>query len=482
MKGMKAAKQKPVRAIVLAGGQGKRMKSALPKVLHEVLGQPILARLLRALDKLDLEHIHIVIGHQADQIRAFVPTLSLHTPVSLHLQEPQAGTGHAVMQVEPGLAGFEGTLLVVPSDAPLLSGATLVSLISIHEAEKADVTLLTTIVEDPKSYGRIVRNEDGTVQAIVEHKDANREQRKIREIGSSIYCFRYPLIRSGLSALTKNNQQGEYYLTDLIGWANGRGHRVFSVEAPDWREVVGINSRMELSEASRLMRDLYVQKLSAEEGVTIVDPASTWISPEVKIGQDTIVLPGCWLVGNITIGPNCLVGPHTVMQGEVQVGSGSEVVQSRLTDCQVGNKCKVGPYAHLRPGTVVSDNAKIGNFVELKKSFVGLNTNVSHLSYVGDATVGNNANIGAGTIIANYDHITGEKKRTTIGNGAATGSNSVLVAPVTLGDESVVGAGTVVTKDVPAGSLSVRRVSQENIDGWVDKRKRRRARQPVSIE
>jgi bifunctional UDP-N-acetylglucosamine pyrophosphorylase/glucosamine-1-phosphate N-acetyltransferase len=477
-------KQKPLRVIVLAGGQGKRMRSALPKVLHEVLGQPILARLLRVLDKLELEHIHIVVGHQAEQIRSFVPTLALHTPVSLHMQEPQSGTGHAVMQVEPSLESFEGTLLVVPADAPLLSGNTLASLTSIHESEKADVTLLTTTVDDPKSYGRIVRGTDGTVQAIVEHKDANRDQRKIREIGASIYCFRYPLIRSGLAALTKNNQQGEYYLTDLIGWATERGHRVFSVEAPDWREVVGINSRMDLAEASRLMRDLHVQKLSAEDGVSIIDPVSTWISPEVKIGQDTVILPGCWLVGNITIGNDCLIGPQTVMQGEVQVGSGSEVLQSRLTDCQVGNKCKVGPFAHLRPGTVVSDNAKIGNFVELKKSFVGLNTNVSHLSYVGDATVGNNANIGAGTIIANYDHISGEKRRTTIGNGAATGSNSVLVAPVTLGDESVVGAGTVVTKDVPAGALAVRRVSQENIDGWVLKRKRKRngSRQPVSIE
>jgi bifunctional UDP-N-acetylglucosamine pyrophosphorylase / glucosamine-1-phosphate N-acetyltransferase len=467
-------KQRKARAIVLAGGQGKRMRSSLPKVLHEVMGQPILKRLLSTVDELELDHIHVVVGHRAEQIRNYLGSITFHTPISLQLQEPQAGTGHAVRQVETALAKFEGTLLVLPADAPMLSRSTLSALIHGHESNKADVTLLTTVIEDPKSYGRVVRANDGAVRAIIEHKDATRDQRKIKEIGTSIYCFRYPLISPGLASLTKNNQQGEYYLTDLVGWAVENKHKVFSVEAPDWREVVGINSRLDLAEASRLMKDQHLNRLSMEEGVTVVDPNTTWIAPEVEIGQDSTVLPGCWLVGNISIGANCVIGPQSVIQGDVHIGSGSEVVQSRLIDCQVGNKCRIGPFAHLRPGTVISDNAKIGNFVEVKKSFVGLDSNVSHLSYIGDATVGNGANIGAGTIIANYDHITKEKKRTTIGDGAATGSNSVLVAPVTLGEEAVVAAGTVVTKDVPPGALAVRRAAQENIEGWTDKRKRKR--------
>jgi len=468
-------KQRKARAIVLAGGQGKRMRSSMPKVLHEVMGQPILKRLLSTVDELELDHIHVVVGHRAEQIRTYLGSMTFHTAISLHLQEPQAGTGHAVRQVESSLDEFEGTLLVVPADAPMLSSSTLSALINGHESDKADLTLLTTVIEDPKNYGRVVRANDGAVCAIIEHKDATREQRKIKEIGTSIYCFRYPLISPGLASLTKSNQQGEYYLTDLVGWAVENKHKVFSVEAPDWREVVGINSRIDLAEASRLMKDQHLNRLSIEEGVTVVDPNTTWIAPEVKIGQDTTVLPGCWLVGNISIGTNCVIGPQSVIQGDVHIGSGSEVVQSRLIDCQVGNKCRIGPFAHLRPGTVISDNAKIGNFVEVKKSFVGLGSNVSHLSYIGDATVGNGANIGAGTIIANYDHITREKKRTTIGDGAATGSNSVLVAPVNLGDEAVVAAGTVVTKDVPPGALAVRRTAQENIEGWTDKRKRKKS-------
>jgi bifunctional UDP-N-acetylglucosamine pyrophosphorylase/glucosamine-1-phosphate N-acetyltransferase len=466
-------KKKAAQAIVLAGGQGKRMRSSKAKVLHEVLGQPLLFRVLRTLDKLDLSHIHLVVGHQADQIRARLTELTLHTPLTVHLQEPQMGTGHAVMQVEPALKGFKGTLLVVPADAPMLTHETLSALLAHHDLVKADATLLTTKVDDPKSYGRIVRASDGAVRAIVEHKDANREQRKIKEVGTSIYCFKYPLISAGLSSLNKNNRQGEYYLTDLISWAVGLNQKVDSVEAPDWREVIGVNSRLELSEASRLMRDRYLRQLSVEVGVTIVDPVSTWIAPEVTIGQDTVIFPGCWLVGNISIGTDCLIGPQTVIGGSVHIGYGCEVSQSRLVECQVGNRCRIGPFAHLRPGTVISDNAKIGNFVEVKKSFVGLDTNVSHLSYIGDATLGNNTNIGAGTIIANYDHFTKVKKRTTVGNGVATGSNSVLVAPITLGDESMIAAGTVVTKNVPAGALAVGRSAQENIDGWVDKRKRK---------
>jgi bifunctional UDP-N-acetylglucosamine pyrophosphorylase/glucosamine-1-phosphate N-acetyltransferase len=462
----------PTRAIVLAGGQGKRMKSNLPKVLHEVLGMPILARLLGTIDLLNLEHIHVVVGHQSEQIKEFLSKLSLHTPVSLHLQEPQLGTGHAVQQVLPSLANFKGDLLITPGDTPLLSLETLAALLSNHRTKEAQVTILTTDLDDPKNYGRIVRAKNGDLLGIVEDKDATPAERAIKEINSAVYCLSYPRVKTGIDNLSNKNKQAEYYLTDVVAWARQEKLTLTSFKADDWREVSGINSRLDLTEANQLLRDQTIRKLSLESGVTVVDPHSTWISPEVKIGQDTIILPGCHLVGNITIGDRCTIGPNTVMEGEVHVGSKTRVVSSHLNDCQVGNKCKVGPYAHLRPATVISDEVKIGNFVEVKKSFLGLHSSVGHLSYIGDATVGNYVNVGAGTIIANYDHATKEKARTTIGNGAATGSNSVLVAPVVLGDESFVGAGTVVTKDVPSGALAVRRVQQENIEGWVDKRKR----------
>ncbi len=462
----------PTRAIVLAAGQGKRMRSKKSKLLHDLLGQPILGRVLKALDDMALEHIHIVVGYEADQIRGFLSDYNAHTPISWHLQDPQQGTGHALMQVEAALKNFKGDLLVTAGDTPLLTSKTLREFVRKHSSENADVSVITVALEDAKSYGRIIRSDSGHIIAIVEDRDATLEQKHIREINSAIYCFRWPQIRKGLNALTNRNKQKEYYLPDLIAWAHGEKLRISSFQGTDWREFAGINSRLELAEASRFLRDNVVERLALENGVTIIDPQSTWIAPEVDIGQDTIVMPGCWLIGNIKIGSACTIGPHTSIQGSVHIGSKSNILQSHLIDCQVGSDCQVGPFTHIRPGTVLSDHVKAGNFVEIKKSFVGLNTNISHLSYVGDATIGSKSNIGAGTIVANYDHITKAKARTIIGDGAATGSNSVLVAPVTLGHDCFVAAGTVVTRSVPAGTLAVGRARQENVEGWTDKRRR----------
>lgn len=459
-----------LRVILLAAGQGKRMKSTLPKVLHPVLGKSILSRVLSAVDALKAEHIHIVVGHEAEQVIRFLQNQPPTTPYSTHLQEPQEGTGHAVMQVVPSLAGFEGTLLVSVADTPLLTSRTLQKLVETHKETASVVTLLTTKVDDPKNYGRILRDKQSNVVGIIEDKDATDEQRAIKEVNPAIYCFNWPAIQSGLSALGNDNRQKEYYLTDLIGWASSSKHKLSSALAEDWREVAGINSRLELAEAHRLLRDMTLHRLGLESGVTVVDPASTWISPEVEIGQDTTVLPGCHLVGNITIGPYSTIGPHTVMRGTVNVGRNCLINQSLIADTAIGDNCTVGPFAHLRDGNDVSSHVRIGNFCELKNTTVAANTNVSHLSYVGDATVGSGTNIGAGTITANYNHSTKKKSRTVIGDNASTGSNSVLVAPVTLGDRASVAAGTVVTRDVPDGALAVGRTRQENKEGWADKK------------
>jgi len=457
------------RAVVLAAGQGKRMKSALPKVLHEVLGRSILARVLDAVDKLGLDHIHIVIGHGGDQVRAFLEAHPPATPWSTHVQEPQLGTGHALMQVP--LDGFQGTLLATVSDTPLLTAETLQGLLDAHRENKAVVSLLTTVVEDPKNYGRIVRDDLGDVVSIVEDKDASPQQKEIREINPAIYCLEWPAVEKGLSGLTNDNKQGEYYLTDLISWAHHHGFPMSSSVAPDWREVAGINSRVELSEANRLLNERVLRRLSLEDGATVLDCNGTWVAPEVRVGPDTTILPGCFLMGEIEIGSGCVIGPHTVIHGPVRIGDRSTVMQSLVVNSQIGSDCRVGPFAHMREGALIKDKVRIGNYVEIKKSEIDAHTNVSHLSYVGDASLGQGVNIGAGTITANYDHITKKKSRTVIGDGASTGSNSVLVAPVEIGSGASVAAGTVVTKDVPDGSLAVGRARQENKAGWLDRRR-----------
>lgn len=462
-----------VRAIILAAGQGKRMKSARPKVLHEVLGMPILSRVVRQCQALAPEKLHVVVGHQAELVRAFVEKSFDEGTCLTHLQEPQLGTGHAVMQVATALDDFNGHVIVTVGDAPVIQSATLKNLLLSHIESGVAVTALTAIVEDPKNYGRIVRDDAGKVRAVVEDRDASEAEKAICEVNTGIYCLSWPQVKDGLQSLTCENMQKEYYLTDLVGWAYKSGAGAAAVALSDWREMAGINSRLELADAARHLRDITVNKLALESGVTIVDPQSTWICPEVKIGQETTIMPGCILTGDIEIGAECLIGPYTVMKGRVRVGANASVVNSYVNDSVIGDRARVGPFAHLREGNAVGSASKVGNFVELKKATLGDHTNVGHLSYIGDANLGSNVNIGAGTITANYDHVTKRKDRTIIGDGASTGSNSVLVAPVELCAEAVVGAGTVVTKDVPSGALAVGRARQEIIEGWARRRKER---------
>lgn len=469
---MTSKNSEAVQAVLLAAGQGKRMKSALPKVLHPVLGKPILGRILEAIDELSIEHVHIVVGHEAEQIRKYLQENPPRTPFSCHLQEPQLGTGHALMQVVPALTGFKGSLLVSVSDCPLLKSSTLASLIESHQKREASFSLLTTIVEDAKSYGRILRDKRGDVCGIVENKDASDSEREIREINPAIYCLAWPELKEGLDSLKNENSQKEYYLTDLLAWSFERKLKIADAPA-DWKEVSGINSRIELAELNRYMRDETLAQLSLESGVTIIDPQSTWIAPEVKIGRDSIVYPGCLIMGEVEIGEGSALGPHTQIQGPAKIGERCLVIQSLISNSTIGSDTRVGPFAHLRDSAEVSSHCRIGNFVEIKKSQIGANSNVSHLSYIGDASLGQHVNIGAGTITANYDRISGKKSRTVIGDHSSTGSNSVLVAPVTVAAGSMVAAGSTVSKDVPEGALAVARAKQENIDGWVEKKKRK---------
>jgi len=462
--------KKPVRGVLLAAGQGKRMKSELPKVLHPVMAKPIIGRILEAMDSLGLEHIHVVVGHGAAELEAYLKKNPPKTPWSTHLQEPLLGTGHALMQVVPGLTKFEGSLLVSVSDCPLLKAETLANLIAAHHKNEASFSLLTTVVDDAKNYGRIVRDENGLVSSIVEDKDADEKQKAIREINPAIYCLEWPQAEEGLQSLRNDNNQKEYYLTDLLAWTRGKGLKVGDAPS-DWREVAGINSRLELTECSLHMKDEKLKQLALESGVSIVDPSNTWIAPEVRIGQETIILPGCYIMGDVQIGASCVIGPNTQITGPAKIGSRSTVAHSVLSNSSVGDDCRIGPFTHMRDGASIAPNCRIGNFVEIKKSFVGEKTNVSHLSYIGDASLGKEVNIGAGTITANYDRLSGRKSPTVIGDKSSTGCNAVLVAPVIVGSDAFVAAGTVVSKDVPDGSLAVGRAEQKNLPGWVERRR-----------
>ncbi len=460
-----------VRGIVLAAGQGKRMKSTRPKVLHDVFGKAVITRVVEAVANLGVEHLHIVVGHAHEQVEAFLSQNAPPVAYSCHLQQPQLGTGHAVLQVAPALEDFKGILIVTVGDAPVIQAQSLKVLLEQHRASGALVTALTTELLDAKNYGRIVRDYEGRVRGIIEDKDATAEQKLIREINTGIYAMTWPAVAQGLAGLKNNNKQKEYYLTDLVAWAYEQAHGAQALVLEDERQVAGINSRLELAEAIRLLRDITIEKLALESGVTVVDPASTWISPEVQIGAESIVMPGCYITGNVEIGEKCTIGPNAVITGPVKIGSGASIVSSHVANSTIGKETRVGPFAHVRDGNVVGDSCKIGNFVELKKASIGSHTNVGHLSYIGDAELGANVNIGAGTITANYDHITKKKERTVIGDGASTGSNSVLVAPVEMGVESALAAGTVTSKNVPPGSLAVGRALLKMIEGWTESRK-----------
>ena len=447
-------------AVILAAGKGTRMRSKYPKVLHKVGGKPMLQHVIDAATVAGCDEKVIIVGHEAELVEEMVGTQG-----KIALQAEQLGTGHAVMQTAEALKDFTGTALILCGDTPLLEGEELKKFCEAHKASGAAATVLTAVMVDPFGYGRIVRDANGNVQAIVEQKDATEEQKAIKEINTGIYCMECPLMFDVLATLTNDNAQGEYYLTDVLEKLNKAGQKVGGVITEDSDMVMGINSRKQLSVAEGVMRQRILDKLM-DSGVTIMDPASTFIEASVKIGRDTIIYPYTWLEGSTEIGEDCEIGPNARFTN-VKIGNDNHLQFIYGHDCEVKNHVTAGPYVHLRPDTIISDHVKIGNYVDVKNSNVGEGTKLPHLTYLGDSDIGSGVNMGCGCITVNYD---GKKKhRTIIGDNAFVGCNTNLVAPVTVQANTYIGAGSTITKEVPENALGIARAKQKNIEGWAEK-------------
>src|SRR4029079_14167967 len=451
--------------VILAAGKGTRMKSADPKVLHKAAGSRLIEHVLRAAESLQPSTIVAVVGHLAGGVEQ---ALGKRLGLRFALQEPQLGTGHALLQGETHLAGKSGTVVLLSGDVPLLRASTLQALVEKHRARGAAATVLTARVDRPDGYGRIVRSRNGAIAAIVEHKDATAAERRIDEINSGIYAFALAPLFDALRSIGAANAQGEYYLPDLVKIYRERGMHVETVTLEDSREILGVNSRRELAEVAAILKTTRNEELMAS-GVTIVDPSSAWIGPDVAIGPDTIIHPNVHLEGRTRIGSGC------------EINASVRIVDSTLEDnVVINNFCvmreshvragaQIGPFAHIRPQSDVGEGAHVGNFTELKKTTLGKGSKANHLSYLGDATIGEKVNVGAGTITCNYDGT--HKHPTVIDDGAFIGSDSQLVAPVRVGKGAYVAAGSSIVEDVPAGALGIARGKQVNKDGWVEKNK-----------
>jgi bifunctional UDP-N-acetylglucosamine pyrophosphorylase/glucosamine-1-phosphate N-acetyltransferase len=451
--------------VVLAAGQGTRMKSSLPKVLHRVPGGCLLDRVLHSARSLSPETLTIVVGHGADAVRSH---LSEQPDVRFALQQPQLGTAHALLQTAPLLSGRSGTLILLSGDVPLLATSTLHGLVTAHCGAGAAATVVTATVDRPFGYGRIVRV-DGELARIVEERDASPAERQIREINSGIYAFDMAPLFESLGSIASQNAQGEYYLTDLIAIYRRRKLPVKSFGVDDPQQIRGVNSRTELAEVSKLVRQQKNEELMAS-GVTLIDPAATYIDPHVEIGADTVIHPGVIIEGRSRIGAACEIHAHVTIT-DCDIGDNVTIKSfSLMTNSRIETGASIGPFAHLRPETVICEGAKVGNFVELKKSTLGPQSKANHLSYLGNATIGTKVNVGAGTITCNYD---GEHKHeTVIEDGAFIGSDSQLIAPVRVGKGAYVAAGSSITEDVPAGALGIARGRQAVIPGWVERKKK----------
>jgi len=441
--------------VVLAAGKGTRMKSSLPKVLHPLGGRSLVECVLDSLQEVDPGHRLVVVGYEAGQVKTALDHLDNVTFVE---QTEQLGTGHAVQQVLPHLKDFEGDLLVLNGDVPLLRSSTLRHLLEVHQTKQNEATLLTAQFLDPTGYGRVFCNDDEVVTEIIEHRDCTEAQRQNRRINAGVYCFKWSALSQILPHLKAENDQQEYYLTDVVKDLSP----VRAVDVEDAQEIQGINNRKQLAEAYSILQDRIKDEWMTA-GVTFLEPDTTTIDITVQIEPDVIIEPQTHLRGNTVIGTGSRIGPGSLIENST-VGRNATILYSTLSDSQVGDDVRIGPYAHLRGQAVVGDNCRIGNFVEIKKSTLGDRVNVAHLSYLGDATLGDQVNIGAGTITANYDGV--KKHPTVIGDRTKTGSNSVFVAPVTIGTDVTVGAGSVVTKDVTDDCLVVARAKQHTIPGW----------------
>jgi len=457
-----------IATIILAAGKGTRMRSDMVKVLHPLLGLPMLSYSIDlSLNGVEAEKTIVVVGHQADRIQE----MFRDPRVDFALQKEQLGTGHAVLQAVPFLHSFSGTVLILCGDVPLVKVETLHSFIDTYKRTGSTLSVLTTVVEEPFGYGRILRNPEGWLEKIVEEKDASEEERMIREINTGIFCVKARFLAEGLKEIGKENAQGEYYLTDLVEIAKKRGLRCSAHIAADSIEVMGINTRVDLAIANEKLRQEKLKGLMLS-GVTIADPNTTYVDRTVEVGRDTLLYPNCHLQGTTRIGERCVIEPgskisDSIIGNDVTIRSNSVIAESKIEE-----GVSIGPFAHLRPLSEVKAKAKIGNFVEVKKSVIGRGSKANHLTYIGDSLVGEDVNIGAGTITCNYDGF--EKYQTIIGNRVFVGSNVELVAPVKVGNGSSIGAGTTITKDVPEGALAISRVKQKNVKGWSKKMELRR--------
>lgn len=420
-----------LKSIILAAGKGTRMKSETPKVLHKIYNKELLGYVIDAVNELSEENF-IIVGHKAEEVDKYVK--DNYSNSKTVLQSPQLGTGHAVSMACPYLKDFSGEIIILCGDTPLITSETLKEFVNFHRKNNSDITVMSAIFENPANYGRIIRTSNGTVEAIVEEKDATEPQKQIKEINAGIYCLNWDKVKGAFSELKNNNAQGEYYLTDIIKWGCEKDLSVQAYTLKDNTETFGINSKTHLAEAFSILNKKIIQK-HLDNGVTIVDPVTTYISPDTEIEPDTIIYPSCYIEGKNKIGRNC----------------------------------KIGPFAHLRGDVILEDNVKIGNFVEVKKTTIKSNTNACHLTYLGDSEIGSNVNIGAGTITANYNPLTKIKSKTIIKDNAKIGSNSVLVAPVTIEEGANVGAVGVITKSIPAWALAITRAPLKVIEGWVKK-------------
>jgi len=451
--------------IILAAGEGTRMKSRHPKVLHKISGKPLLSYVLDQAQKAEIGKNVVIVGHGKEAVMESITGENIiYEEQPVHQGAPY-GTGYAVMQGMKHV-GDEDKVVILCGDTPLITAGTLTELMEYHDSHKNKATVLTTILEDPTGYGRIVRKEEGSLQAIVEHKDATDEQREIGEINSGIYCFSGRELKLGLDGIDNDNSQNEYYLTDVISVLVKGGFKVGAHMIKDSSQIHGINSRVQLAQADDIIRER-INVGHMENGVTLINPRDTYIESSVVIGRDTIIYPGAVLEGETVIGEDCVIRGATRIVDSI-IGDKVSIESTLIEKSRVGNGCKIGPYAHLRPDSDLGQNVKIGNFVEIKKATMGDDSKASHLSYVGDAQVGSGVNIGCGVVFVNYD---GERKfKSTIGDNAFIGSNSNLIAPVKVDDWGYVAAGSTITDNVGEGELSIARARQVNKAGWVEKK------------